>query len=176
MVSVTVSVSERQEVCVSSNSGSRWVAVTDTKKNTVTLLDVNNGAVITSRQLQNGRYGPLGVSVDSADDIFVCATPNIVVLSGELKNEHVLCNLGDKGLLASAYDDKKHQLNLSLVVRKPVFGVSDQVRHKPGCTATEDGYPDSMTTLAKRWHSIAPLAYGYPLGVLCWPNVGPTMP
>ena len=30
-------------------------------------------------------------------------------------------------------------LYLSLVVRKPVFGVSDQVRHKPGCTATEDG-------------------------------------
>ena len=28
--------------------------------------------------------------------------------------------------------------NLSLVVRKPVFGVSDQVRHKPDCTATED--------------------------------------
>ena len=29
--------------------------------------------------------------------------------------------------------------NLSLVVRKPVFGVSDQVRHKPECAATEDG-------------------------------------
>ena len=29
--------------------------------------------------------------------------------------------------------------NMRLVVRKPVFGVSDQVRHKPGCTATEDG-------------------------------------
>ena len=28
--------------------------------------------------------------------------------------------------------------NMSLV-RKPVFGVSDQVRHKPGCTAIEDG-------------------------------------
>ena len=27
---------------------------------------------------------------------------------------------------------------MSLVVRKPVFGVSDQVRHKLGCTATED--------------------------------------
>ena len=41
----------------------------------------------------------------------------------------------------------------------------------------KDGkYPDSMTTLAQRWHSIAPLAYGYPLGVICWPNVGPTMP
>ena len=28
---------------------------------------------------------------------------------------------------------------ISLVARKPVFGVSDQVRHKPGCTAAEDG-------------------------------------
>ena len=28
---------------------------------------------------------------------------------------------------------------LSLVVSKPVFGVSDQVRRKPGCTATKDG-------------------------------------
>ena len=26
-----------------------------------------------------------------------------------------------------------------LVVRKPVFRVSDLVRHKPGCTGTEDG-------------------------------------
>ena len=29
---------------------------------------------------------------------------------------------------------------LSLVVRKPVFGVSDLVRHKPGCAATEDDW------------------------------------
>ena len=27
---------------------------------------------------------------------------------------------------------------MSLVVRKPVFGVSDQVKHKPGCAVTED--------------------------------------
>ena len=27
---------------------------------------------------------------------------------------------------------------LSLVVRKPVFGISDQVGHKPGCTVTQD--------------------------------------
>ena len=27
---------------------------------------------------------------------------------------------------------------LSLVLRKPVFGVFDQVPHKPGCTAIED--------------------------------------
>ena len=29
--------------------------------------------------------------------------------------------------------------HLSRYVRKPVFGVSDQVLHKQGCTATEDG-------------------------------------
>ena len=28
--------------------------------------------------------------------------------------------------------------DMSLVVRKPVLGVSDQVLHKPGCAATED--------------------------------------
>ena len=28
---------------------------------------------------------------------------------------------------------------MSLVVRKPVFRVSDQVQYKPGCTAIEDG-------------------------------------
>ena len=31
------------------------------------------------------------------------------------------------------------QEHMSLVVRKPVFGVSDQVRHKPACAVTEDG-------------------------------------
>ena len=33
----------------------------------------------------------------------------------------------------------KTKVILSLVVRKPAFGVSDQVRHKPGCTIKEDG-------------------------------------
>ena len=28
---------------------------------------------------------------------------------------------------------------MGLVVKKPVIRVSDQVAHKPGCTATEDG-------------------------------------
>ena len=28
---------------------------------------------------------------------------------------------------------------MNLVVRKPVLGVSDQVRYKLGCTVTEDG-------------------------------------
>ena len=33
----------------------------------------------------------------------------------------------------------KFGLYLSRVMRKPVFGVSDQVRHKSGCTAIEAG-------------------------------------
>ena len=32
----------------------------------------------------------------------------------------------------------EHNNPLSLVTRKPVFGVSDQVRLKPACAATED--------------------------------------
>ena len=46
---------------------------------------------------------------------------------------HCVLKLG-LGPTVCDLDDK-----LSLVVRKPVFGVSDHVRHKPGCTATEDG-------------------------------------
>ena len=40
--------------------------------------------------------------------------------------------------------------NLSLVVRKPVFGVSDQVRHKPGCTASEDDKKLEISDLESR--------------------------
>ena len=35
-------------------------------------------------------------------------------------------------------------------MRKPVFGVSDQVRHKPGCAATEDGYRLGISGLKSR--------------------------
>ena len=38
-----------------------------------------------------------------------------------------------------AVSDSFVVLDLSLVVRKQVFRVSDQVQHKPGCTTTDDG-------------------------------------
>ena len=41
--------------------------------------------------------------------------------------------------LSPFYRGTYHHAQMSLVVRKPVFGASDQVRHKPGCTDTEDG-------------------------------------
>ena len=35
-------------------------------------------------------------------------------------------------------------------MRKPVFGVSDLVRHKPVCTAKEDGYRLEILDLESR--------------------------
>ena len=40
--------------------------------------------------------------------------------------------------------------HMSLVVRKPVFGVSDQVQHKPGCTTTEDSESLEISDLGSR--------------------------
>ena len=35
-------------------------------------------------------------------------------------------------------------------MRKPVFEVSDHVRHKPGCATTEDGYMLEILDLGSR--------------------------
>ena len=43
------------------------------------------------------------------------------------------------GLIPSNCSQDIEGKQKSRVVRKPVFGVSDQVRHKPGCTTTEEG-------------------------------------
>ena len=41
--------------------------------------------------------------------------------------------------------------NMSIIImRKPVFGVSYQVRHKPACTATEDGWRLEISDLESR--------------------------
>ena len=47
----------------------------------------------------------------------------------------LMYHVGNTKLPSCAVD----QVDMSLVVRKPVFGVSDQVRHKPGRAVTEDG-------------------------------------
>ena len=52
--------------------------------------------------------------------------------------------------LKSAFVFAAYTVKMSLVVRKPVFGVSDQVRHKPACTATEDGYRLEISDLESR--------------------------
>ena len=97
---------------VCSNSDGRWIAVTDYDKRTITILDTSNGAVITSRQLKNCDW-LRGVSVDMSDNIFVCAGTDIVVLSSDLQNEHVLFNKVGMAPQAIAYDKMKHQLIIS---------------------------------------------------------------
>ena len=99
---------------VCSNSEGRWIAATDIGKTTITVLDANNGAVITSRQLEKkiGRSF-LGVAVDTSDNIYVCGYKEIIVMSGDLKNEHELFNMGDNNPRAIAYDETKHQLIIS---------------------------------------------------------------
>ena len=39
---------------------------------------------------------------------------------------------------------------MSRVMRKPVFGVSGHIRHKPGCIATEDGQRLGFRVIALR--------------------------
>ena len=101
-------------VYICSNSDGRWIAVTDIGKNTITVLDANNGAVITSRQLEKttGMFS-LGVAVDTSDNIYVCGRKEIIVMSGDLKNESVLFNVGDNVPHAIAYDGSNHQLIIS---------------------------------------------------------------
>ena len=98
---------------ICSNSDGRRVVATDSDKYTITVLDANNGAVITSRQLEK-KVGWLysGVAVDTSDNIYVCGGNKIIVMSGDLKNERVLFNLGDLAR-AIAYDGTKHQLIIS---------------------------------------------------------------
>ena len=56
-------------------------------------------------------------------------------------------------MLKSYFENSIHVIRafyMSLVVRKPVFGVSDQVQHKPGCTASEDGQMLEISDLGGR--------------------------
>ena len=65
------------------------------------------------------------------------------LFKSNVKPEHYIYSLNNMLIypqnLCEPFKDVIKKKNMSLVVRKPVFGVSDQVRHKPSCTATEDG-------------------------------------
>ena len=104
----------RYSMYICSNSDGRWIVATDIHENTITVLDANNGAVITSRQLEKTTgWSDLGVAVDTSDNIFVCGLKEILVMSGDLKNERVLFNMGANVPQAIAYDGSKHQLIIS---------------------------------------------------------------
>ena len=104
----------RQSDYICSNSDGRWIVAADRGEKTITVLDANNGAVITSRQLEKMTgWSHLGVAVDTSDNIFVCGDKEIIVLSEDLKNERVLFNMGDNNPQAISYDGSKHQLIVS---------------------------------------------------------------
>ena len=42
-------------------------------------------------------------------------------------------------MLQTVEPDQHVCYQMNRVMRKPVFGVSDQVRHKPGCSTTGNG-------------------------------------
>ena len=98
-------------IYVCSNSDGRWIAATDNDEATINVVDANNGAVIASKQLEKkADYFTLGVTVDTSDNIFVCGHKEIIVMSGDLKNERVLFNMGDNIPQAIAFDKTKNQL------------------------------------------------------------------
>ena len=79
------------------------------------------------------------------------AKPKHIVegLSKSLGHSKAISDSVDK----STSGNKRFKLtehHMSLVVRKPVFGVSDQVRQKPGCTTTEDGWRLEILDLGSR--------------------------
>ena len=108
----------RQSDYICSNSDGRWIVATDRGEKTITVLDANNGAVITSRQLEKMTgWSHLGVAVDTSDNIFVCGDTEIIVMSGDLKNERVLLNMNGTIPQAIAYDGTKHELIISQEVK-----------------------------------------------------------
>ena len=67
------------------------------------------------------------------------------VCGHEFSNKICTCNNGQGNTGRGNFD-----MTLSSVARKPVFGVSDKVRHKPGCAATEDGWRLEILDLGSR--------------------------
>ena len=104
----------RESLYICSNSDGRWIVATDRGTNTITVLDTNNGAVITNRQLEKTTgWSDSGVAVDTSDNIYVCGGQEIIVVSGDLKNDRVLFNMDDPFPRAIAYDRTKNQLIIS---------------------------------------------------------------
>ena len=66
---------------------------------------------------------------------YVCNSLKFKPLSGRIDGDVVLCLTWSEILFRFSHEDA----HLSLVVKKTVFGFSDQVPHKPGFTTTQNG-------------------------------------
>ena len=82
------------------------------------------------------------LSVKSCDFVFQCVRQYLSVMISEGNVLSITCpdaQCKKQGKLESSEVSYVTHLLMGLVTRKHVFGVSQQVRHKPGCTATEHG-------------------------------------
>ena len=73
----------------------------------------------------------------------VCRTRVSKIVEAE-KGYHFISTSDDHDVIAGQVN------NMRRVMRKPVFGVSDQVRHKPGSTTTEDDWMLEFSDLGSR--------------------------
>ena len=75
------------------------------------------------------------------DSILLQGSHNINLLDDRFSCERLKfkLNKSDPLKVSVLEADIRQGHYLSCVVRKPGFRVSNQVRHKPGCTATKDG-------------------------------------
>ena len=64
---------------------------------------------------------------------------NSVLLSVSIDLLHVTRPIKSICMYLTLHKHLHIHVHMSLFVRKPVFGVSDQVRHEPDCAVTEDG-------------------------------------
>ena len=65
-------------------------------------------------------------------------------------NDHLKSNFVTLLDKTHCYYNGMHRDDMGRVIRKPVFGVSDQVMHKPGCTSTEDDLRLEISDLGSR--------------------------
>ena len=88
--------------------------------------------------LNRGRATEAVTLIQNKDDCY-CKGFDILTRSVDVLGscENLVSTPRPKRIILETCD--KTELQISLVVRKPVSGISDLVRHKPGCTATEDG-------------------------------------
>ena len=101
----------------------------------------NYGAITSVRKSKKKNFAHVRFEEEAAVERSLFLSGNVKILSIQVTESAIVplfyhayaVNVGFRVVKNDVSDE------MSLVVRKLVFGVSDQVRHKPGCTTTEDG-------------------------------------
>ena len=82
---------------------------------------------------------PVENDVKVKESLIACQFLRILLQHNKIREMVCVCQCSPANTGFRSDLRKEAKIYMSLIVRKPVFGVSDQVPHKPGCTAEEDG-------------------------------------